>query len=528
MCGIFAFFYSRSQNFKSFSAECIKSLQSIKHRGPDNTSVNNDQENFFFTGFQRLSINDISENGNQPMFSDHHEKDIFVMCNGEIYNYIDLAKKYNVTLKTKSDCEIILRLYEINQLFPEELNGDFAFVLYDKKKSIVMLCRDRMGVRPLFYGFAEDNSFVVGSELKAMSLCATNRIYHVPPGTIITYNTILENVEQYTYYDVKNYSIFSTSSTTPPAFFLETLRNLLIESTRKRLLSDRPIGCLLSGGLDSSIICAILCKLLGPKNVRTYSIGMEGSLDLFYAKKVATFLGTEHHEVLFTPEEGLEAIPNVIYHLESYDTTTVRASVGMYLLAKYISKHTQDKVIFSGEGSDELFCGYLYFHYAPSPKEAHAESIRLLSEMYKYDVLRADRCISAHGLELRVPFLDPDVIDFAVSSLLPELKTPGKGELEKKILRDAFVGFLPEEVLYRRKDGFSDGVSSKQKPWYQYIQEHVDDMIDCTINERKWYKKVYLEHFPYYPNPISYFWMPKWVNCSSNPSGRVLQIFNEE
>jgi asparagine synthase (glutamine-hydrolysing) len=462
------------------------------------------------------------------MFVKDNEKEIFLMCNGEIYNYLELAKKYNISMKTKSDCEIILRLYQINQLFPEELNGDFAFLIYDQKKSNVILCRDRMGVRPLFYGFAEDNSFVVGSEVKSMSLCATNRLYHVPPGTTITYNTILENVEQTVYYDIKNYSIFSTSSVSSRPFILETLRNLLIDSTRKRLLSDRPIGCLLSGGLDSSIICAILCKLLGPKNVRTYSIGMEGSLDLLYAKKVATFLGTQHHEVLFTPEQGLDAIPEVIYHLESYDITTVRASVGMYLLGKYIAENTDDKVIFSGEGSDELFCGYLYFHYAPSAKEAHKESIRLLSEMYKYDVLRADRCISAHGLELRVPFLDPEVIEFATTSLLPELKAPAKGDLEKKILRDAFLGFLPEEVLFRRKDGFSDGVSSKQKPWYRYIQEYVDDMIDCTINERKWYKEIYLEHYQNYPNPISYFWMPKWVNCSSNPSGRVLQVFDQD
>jgi asparagine synthase (glutamine-hydrolysing) len=524
MCGIFALFYSQSQNFKNYSTQCVDALQSIKHRGPDNTRVIEHKN--YFAGFQRLSINDITENGNQPMFSD--DKEIFLLCNGEIFNYLDLAKKYNVVLTTKSDCEIILRLYQINQLFVEELNGDFAFLLYDNRKSNVILGRDRMGVRPLFYGFTEDNSFVVGSEVKAMGLCATNRLYHVPPGSTIKYNTILETVEQTFFYDVKNYSIFSTCSQATTEFVLENVRNLLTESTRKRLVSERPIGCLLSGGLDSSIICAILCKLCGPENVRTYSIGMEGSLDLCYARKVATYLGTKHHEVLFTPEEGLNAIPEVVYHLESYDVTTVRASVGMYLLGKYISKHTDDKVIFSGEGSDELFCGYLYFHYAPSPKEAHTESIRLLSEMYKYDVLRADRCISSHGLELRVPFLDPDVIDFATTSLLPELKAPSKGELEKKILRDAFRGYLPEEVLYRRKDGFSDGVSSKQKPWYRYIQEHVDDMIDCTINERKWYKKIYLQHFPNYPNPISYMWMPKWINCSGNPSGRILQVFEQK
>jgi asparagine synthase (glutamine-hydrolysing) len=244
---------------------------------------------------------------------------------------------------------------------------------------------------------------------------------------------------------------------------------------------------------------------------------MEGSLDLGYAKKVADYLGTDHTEVLFTPEEGLEAIPEVIYNLESYDITTVRASVGMYLLGKYISQNTNDKVIFSGEGSDELFCGYLYFHYAPTANEANTESIRLIRDMYKYDVLRADRCISCNGLELRVPFLDPDVIEYA-KSIDPELKAPN-GNIEKKILRDAFKGMLLEEVLYRRKDGFSDGVSGKAKPWYQYINEYTNG------KEGEWYKEIYLNYFRHYPNPIDYYWMPKWIECGNNPSGRVLGVF---
>lgn len=222
---------------------------------------------------------------------------------------------------------------------------------------------------------------------------------------------------------------------------------------------------------------------------------------------------------MFTPDEGLKAIPEVIYNLESYDITTVRASVGMYLLGRYISRNTTDKVIFSGEGSDELFCGYLYFHYAPTPEDAHKESIRLIRDLYKYDVLRADRCISCNGLELRVPFLDPTVIEYA-KSLDPKLKAPN-GSIEKKVIRDAFKGMLPDDVLYRRKDGFSDGVSGKAKPWFEYIIEHTGG------KEKEWYIDIYNNFFPYYPKPIDYYWMPKWIDCGNNPSGRVLGVFEE-
>jgi len=440
------------------------------------------------------------------------------MCNGEIFNYLDLQKKYNLTLTSKSDCEVILRLYEKNILNVEEFNGDFAFVIYDFKKRLITLSRDRIGVRPLFYGFTHDQCFAVSSEVKALSFCELNRIYHVPPSNMVTYNLMRESIEQIPYYNITQVL---------PSFYLKNdIKTLLIESTRKRLLSDRPIGCLLSGGLDSSIICARLCHLLGPKNVRTYSIGMQGSLDLEYARKVADFLGTDHHEVLFTPEEGLIAIPEVVHHLESYDITTVRASVGMYLLGKYISKNTNDKVIFSGEGSDELFCGYLYFHYAPTVESAHNESLRLIGELYKYDVLRADRCISSHGLELRVPFLDPSVLEFAKS--LPGDKKAPNGGIEKKVLREAFRGMLPDDVLFRRKDGFSDGVSGKKKSWYEYIRDHVNDDYNSTQKESEWYKSLYLREYSHYPKPIDYYWLPKWVNCGGNPSGRVLRVFNEK
>ena len=515
MCGIFSLFFSEQvTNKKKYEMFLDNAMKVLEKRGPDSCCKVVSER--YLCGFQRLTINDLTELGNQPMESD--DEKIFLMCNGEIFNFLELKDKYNLKMKSHSDCEVILRMYENNCLNVEELNGDFAFVIYDQKRNLITLGRDRMGVRPLFYGFTEDHSFAVSSEVKALSCCANERIFHVQPGTVVKYDLNKEDVSVNPYY-------FHSTIQKDIEPTTAKLRSMLFSSTQKRLLSERPIGCLLSGGLDSSIICAILCELVGSRNVRTYSIGMEGSLDLQYARKVANFLGTTHHEVLFTPKEGLDAIPEVIYHLESYDITTVRASVGMYLLGKYISNNTQDKVIFSGEGSDELFCGYLYFHYAPTPEDAHVESLRLMSDMYKYDVLRADRCISSNGLELRVPFLDPEVIEYA-KALSPELKAPN-GQIEKRVLREAFRYMLPEEVLYRRKDGFSDGVSSTTKSWYEYIKEHVGDSKTSTKKEAEWYRKIYDKHYPFYSRPIDYFWMPKWVNAGDNPSGRVLTIFQK-
>jgi asparagine synthase (glutamine-hydrolysing) len=296
-------------------------------------------------------------------------------------------------------------------------------------------------------------------------------------------------------------------------------------------MSDRPMGCLLSGGLDSSLVASILVKFLGGKNVRTYSIGMQGSTDLYYAKKVANFLGTDHHEVLFTPEEGFAVIPEVIRTLGSYDITTIRASVGMYLLSKYISENTTDKVIFSGEGSDEVLEGYLYFHNAPTPKEGEDESVRLIRNLHLYDVLRADRCISTNGLEPRVPFLDRKFVDVTLS-LSEDQKKPSSG-FEKYILRKAFTGYLPDDVLWRRKEGFSDGVSSVKKSWYNYIQEFIEPIIpDYLFNpnfpskEAMYYKMIFDNIFPNYKLDVTY-WMPKWSN-TNDPSGRLIQAYDEK
>ena len=507
MCGIFAMIYSSPSHDQRYLEECKKSFHLLEKRGPDSGSFIIDENKIIC--FQRLSIIDIGFEGNQPMLSDNGN---MLMCNGEIFNFETLKTKYSVQCTSNSDCEVILDLYN-KQLLPtviNSLNGDFAFFIEDIVNNKIILGRDRVGVRPLFYGFTPEDDFVVASEVKCLSMCTD--ICHVLPGTLLTFDKRTTRITEMYY--VKE------------TFPTQDLKTLLYESTRLRLMSERPIGCLLSGGVDSSIVASILCKLLGPENVRTYSIGMEGSLDLHYASKVALFLGTNHTQVLFTPQEGIEAIPEVIYNLESFDITTVRASVGMYLLARYISMHTDDKVIFSGEGADELLCGYLYFHYAPTPLDAHEESMRLISEMYKYDVLRADRCISCNGLELRVPFLDPSILSFCINTP-GELKAPN-GDIEKKLLREQFIGELPDDVLWRRKDGFSDGVSSYTKSWYEYIKEYTDYVVTEDVKDKEsfYYKQIYDSFFPFYPSPVSYMWMPKWIK-TNNPSGRTLKVYKD-
>ena len=508
MCGIFALFGSPDIN------QCQKSLDTLIPRGPDNSKIVSTSS--FFLGFRRLAINDLSCAGDQPM----SENNVYMMCNGEIYNHLEIQEEYNIKCSSKSDCEIILRAYcngvKVDELC-EMINGDFAFIIVDGDKKI--LGRDRVGLRPLFYGFSDVQDLVVASEIKAMSMC--KNINHVAPGYV--YNFSPKN-------DLTGICYFN-----PHLLFQRDfpargeLRNLLQNAVKLRTESDRPIGCLLSGGLDSTIITFLLTKLLGPKNVRTYSIGMVGSIDLQYARKVSDFLHTQHTEIIFTPEEGIAVIPDVIKALESYDITTVRASVGMYLLGKFISTYSDDKVIFSGELSDELLCGYLYFHHAPSDKHAEDESNRLISNVHKYDALRADRCISSHGLELRAPFADKYVIDYCMS-LSGNIKRPKDG-VEKRHLREQFIGDIPYDILWRRKDGFSDGVSSMDKPWYTYIQEFLEDKIDLPLpdgivsKEEMYYRQIYNSLYPYYPNPIDDHWMPKWVNVDkSNPSGRIINL----
>ena len=515
MCGIIGVYYkNKEQNIK----EILDSSLILKNRGPDSgrlLSLDN-----YFLGFRRLSINDTCEKGMQPFT----KGSISVICNGEIYNHKYLQEKYNITCRSLSDCECIIHLYE--KLGFErtimELRGDFALIIIDRE--YMYFGRDRIGVRPLFLGRTKSKNVALASCARALTdYC--DKVCPVVPGWGV-YNSIKDNLSFMEYkFPISN---------VPDEKITTLIRTTLTQAVKDRLMSDRPIGCLLSGGLDSSLVVSIICKILGPEKVRTYSIGMEGSIDLEYARVVAEKLGTKHQEVKFTAEEGFKVIPEVIRDLESYDITTVRASVGMWILAKWISENTDDIVIMSGEGADELFCGYLYFHYAPSSNELQKESFRLVKNLHLYDVLRADRCVSSHGLELRVPFLSHEMIDLALS-ISPDLKKPYMG-LEKSILRNAFSeNYLPEEVRLRRKDGMSDGISGKGKKWYEHIQNFVKDIISeenynrniFPSPEAQYYRMIYDKLFPNY-QPLVDYWLPKWVEHGGDPSGRNLQVFDEK
>jgi asparagine synthase (glutamine-hydrolysing) len=539
MCGIFALIKQLTENSdkKLLSRQEIKSINkkigfSLTQRGPDLTTPIIDKETNSLFIFYRLSIMDTSSNGNQP-FRPTEGRNIIMLCNGEIYNYKKLIKEHNLICYSDSDSEVILRLYEKYNDFNKIvslLDGVYAILLFDNKE--LFLARDRIGVRPLFYSNLE-KELAVSSLVKPITNLGNPKleINEIMPGMIYHWKNI-EDIPIITPISFpqlpERYKITNMEKA------IKDVRNILTHSVSKRIDCDRPIACLLSGGLDSTIVAAILCKLIGSDRVRTYSIGMKGGTDLKYAKIAADFLKTKHTEVFFTEEEGLEAIEEVIEAIESYDITTVRASVPMYLLSKYISNETDDIVVFSGEGADELFCGYLYFHNAPTPQDAKDESTRLIKQLYKYDVLRADRTVSANGLEFREPFLDNNLVEFALQ-LSGEMKQPQDG-WEKLILRKAFEDILPPEVAWRRKEGFSDGNSSLERPWKDCITEYVDTIIDdeefnnnseFMSKEQLYYRLLFDIYFPNYDVNIVP-WMPKWSGNLTDPSGRLIKAFDEK
>uniref|UniRef100_A0AAY4EQQ1 Asparagine synthetase domain-containing protein n=1 Tax=Denticeps clupeoides TaxID=299321 RepID=A0AAY4EQQ1_9TELE len=350
--------------------------------------------------------------------------------------------------------------------------------------------------------------------------------------------------------DEPQHAAYASVQTLRSDFDLETVKSnirILFESAvQKRLMAHRRIGCLLSGGLDSSLVAAMLVKLAKQEELRypvqTFAIGAEDSPDLLAARKVAAYIGSEHHEVNFSPEEGIKVVEEVIFHLESYDITTVRASVGMYLVSKYIREKTDSVVIFSGEGSDELTQGYIYFHQAPSPQAAAEDSVRLMKELYMFDVLRADRTTAAHGLELRVPFLDHRFSAYYLS-LPEELRVPKDG-VEKFLLRESFRGtnLIPDEILWRRKEAFSDGVMSVKKSWYSSLQDHIESEVNDNLlvkdshrfpfnpprtKEAYFYRQIFEKHFPGRADWISHYWMPKWIEAT-DPSARTLAIYKPD
>lgn len=505
-------------------------LDKAAYRGPDYQHISIDHGMTW--GFNRLSIMDLSTNGNQPFVY----KDCVLVCNGEIYNYPDLKKKLSTeyNFKSGSDCEVLIPLYDKYgiEITCKFLDAEFALVLYDTKTKKLMAARDPMGIRPMFYGYSKhEHQICFASEAKSLSaLC--DDIMPFPPGHYYLDGQFI------CYQDLSNPQTIHDDD-------LETiarqLKDKLEAAVEKRFMSDVPIGYLLSGGLDSSLVCAIGQKL-SDKPIRTFAIGMESDpIDLKYAKQVADYLGTEHTEVIMTKEDLYDHLKEVIYHLETFDITTIRASMAMYILCQYIHENTDIKVIMTGEVSDELF-GYKYTDFAPDAKSFQEEASKRIKELYMYDVLRADRCISAHALEGRVPFADKSFVEYAMSiDPAKKMNIYNKG---KYLLRHAFegLGYLPDAILFREKAAFSDAVGHSMVDYLKALAEEKysdEDILKAKdkysycppfTKESLMYRDIFESFFPGNAQWIKDFWMPNknWENCDVNdPSARVLKNYGD-
>ncbi|GFR66567.1 asparagine synthetase [glutamine-hydrolyzing] [Elysia marginata] len=553
MCGIWAVFGSD----ENVSAQC-NAVHKITHRGPDAFRIENIHHfQNCCLGFHRLSIVD-DLRGMQPLrlYTYPHT---YLIYNGEIYNHKTLAKEFDMTLSTEVDGEPMIHLYQTHGpvAMAEKLDGVFAFCILDTANRKVILGRDTFGVRPLFRFCTKEGFLAVCSEAKGLFGLSHSendedlRIEPFPPGHVEVYDIdsqgrafLRESVCFNKTGQIPKYQL----AVPPESYATDVKKNvamLLEKAVEKRLMSDRRVGCLLSGGLDSSLVAALVVKLskkLGiTYPIQTFAIGMEGSTDLKAAKKVATHLGTEHHEILMTPEEGIKAIDDTIRHLESYDITTVRASVGMYLLSKYVQEKTDTVVVMSGEGADEVAQGYIYFHNAPSAQAAHEESVRLMEDLYMYDVLRGDRSTAAWGLEIRVPFLDHQFTSYYLS-LDSELRQPKDG-VEKHLIRSSFdeTGLLPSEILWRPKEAFSDGIASLTKSWFEIIQDVCKEKISQKeldsassvyphnpphTKEALYFRKLFEQHYPGKAYWIPYYWLPAWTK-TDEPSARTLKHYKQ-
>lgn len=527
MCGI-TFIFSKY-------ARANVLLDGLTHRGPDaHTELQTSVGRFLF---DRLSINGIHDGG-QPF----NENETAIICNGEIYNHKELAKFLNVEPQTGSDCEILYlmlkdRFFHLEDVF-RMLDAEFACVFQGPDQEIVV-ARDPLGVRPLFIAHADKHIVGFSSEAKGLTeIPEVTRIKQFPPGCYWSSKSP-ETFENY-----NALTLFKTSVVDPkPAVdeHVENVRNLLVEAVRKRVqMTDRSVAFFLSGGLDSSIIAAIGASLSpSDKPITTYSIGVGGgdSPDLNAARIVANHLGAKHVIVEIDPVLASERVEEVIRQLESYDCTTVRASVPMYLLSEYISKNTDDVVILSGEGADELFGGYLYFHDAPTNDAFQKETIRLLREIHQYDGLRADRCTAAHGLELRVPFLDKALVEYVTTRICPELKHPRtNGGVEKAILRRAFTHLLPDEIVNRQKNGMSDAVGYSWVDFLRSIATEkvvVQDSNEYLVNppltkEELWYREVFESAYHDRVTSHTGIWRPRWApEGLTDPSARLLNCFKK-
>ncbi len=552
MCGIAAIFNIKEQT-SSLRDKALKMAKKIRHRGPDWSGIYCGGSAIL--AHERLSIVD-PESGGQPLYSP--DKKQVLAVNGEIYNHRDIRKQFEgkYEFQTGSDCEVILALYREKGInFLEDLNGIFAFALYDEEKDDFLIARDPIGVIPLYIGYDSDGKVYCASELKALEgFC--ERYEPFLPG-----HYYWSKEGKMTRWYTRDWMTYDAVKNNPAS--VSAIHDALEAAVKRQLMSDVPYGVLLSGGLDSSVISAIAKKFAarrietdGKKDawwpqLHSFAVGLKGAPDLIKAREVADYIGTVHHEINYTIQEGLDAVRDVIYFIETYDVTTVRASTPMYLLARVI-KSMGIKMVLSGEGADEVFGGYLYFHKAPNAKAFHEETVRKLSKLYLYDCLRANKSLSAWGVEGRVPFLDKEFLDVAMRTN-PEAKMcPGK-TIEKKIVREAFADMLPESVAWRQKEQFSDGVGYS---WIDTLKEitskavtdeqmaHAAERfpINTPMNkEEYYYRSIFEEYFPSESAARSVPSVPS-VACSTaealawdasfknlnDPSGRAVAGVHEE
>ena len=519
MCGIFALIGSKENPEESF-----------KHgskRGPEFSKLIN--YNGIYLGFHRLAINGLNEESNQPMFYGN----TILICNGEIFNYKELIAKYNLTVNTESDCEVIPALYELlGYSFINELDGEFSFILIDKLNGHFIVGRDPYGVRPL-YMIHNNGSFCFASDIEPMKCLPLQTITHFKPGTMMIIDlTNYYNKSIIEYYKIKNKYLEN---------YEEEFYNLLCSAVKKRVITcERKIACLLSGGLDSSLVAALAARYCNEKGIEleTYSIGLAESEDLKFANKVANHIKSKHTQIIVTEDDFYNSIPQVIKDIESYDTTSVRASVGNWNVGKYIKEHSEAKVILNGDGADELMGGYMYFHACPNSNEFDVECKRLLNNIHQFDVLRSDKSISSHGLEPRTPYLDLDLVEYYLN--IPSnirdhnLQKRQEKYFIRQVINKLDTDLLPKEVLFRKKEAFSDGVSGLQKSWYEIIQDKVKNEIIENVSydhnppttiEQKYYRQIFESYYPKCCHLIPYFWMPKYVNAT-DASARTLSLYS--
>ena len=507
MCGITCAFDLKEPSDK-LRPQLLEMSKKIRHRGPDWSGIYSDDKAIL--AHERLAIVDPAS-GKQPLLSPNGK--LVLAANGEIYNHLELRKEFEGTyeFQTQSDCEVILALYQkYGKNFLDKMNGIFGFVIFDTENDEYFIARDHMGIIPLYMGWDVNGTFYVSSELKALEgYCSKIELF--PPGHFL-HSSTGELVRWYER-DWMDFEAVKDNQTS-----IEEVRDALEAAVHRQLMSDVPYGVLLSGGLDSSVTSAIAKKYALKRvesgdtsdawwpQLHSFSVGLEGSPDLAAAKKVADHIGTVHHEIVFTIQEGLDAIKDVIYNLETYDITTVRASTPMYLMARVI-KSMGIKMVLSGEGADELFGGYLYFHKAPSAKDFHEETVRKLDKLHMYDCLRANKSLAAWGIEGRVPFLDKEFMDVAMR-INPQDKMINGERMEKWVVRKAFESYLPESVAWRQKEQFSDGVGYS---WIDTLKEVVSEEVSDeqlanaqyrfpiqtpTSKEEFYYRSLFEEHFP--------------------------------